>query len=472
MKVSRMEFRMLIDGELIDESEHIAVENPATGLPFAEAPDCSRATFERAVAAAARTFPEWRRDVEARAAVLRACADVAEANTAEIAELLTLEQGKPLTESAGEVALLIRRLRSFAEMRLEPEVVRDDPERRVTIRWEPLGVAGLIAPWNAPVAAISSKVAPALAAGNTVIFKPSPFTPLSTLRIAELWRDVVPRGVLNVVSGGDHLGPWITGDPTIRKISMTGSVATGVRVAQSAAVTLKRVTLELGGNDPAIVLDDVDVDDVASTIFTKAYRNCGQICIAVKRVYVPRALHDDFVEVLAGKVREVVVGDGLDPATHMGPLANAPQLERVRGLVAEARLNGCDVLDGASLPDAGGYFHAPSLVVGARDGMAIVDQEQFGPALPIVAYDDVSTIAPLTGREQYGLGASVWSADPERARSVATGITAGTTWINSHLLIDELQPFGGANMSGVGFENGRYGLRAYAEQRVLNEAVA
>jgi acyl-CoA reductase-like NAD-dependent aldehyde dehydrogenase len=314
------------------------------------------------------------------------------------------------------------------------------------------------------------KIAPALAAGNTVVLKPSPFTPLATLRLGELLRPVLPPGVLNVVSGGDALGVRMTGHPAVRKITFTGSVATGKRVAAAAAPDLKRITLELGGNDPAIVLDDADVDAVADGIFWSSFANAGQICSAIKRVYVPRSLHDALVDALADRARKVVVGDGTEKGTRLGPITTRPQFERVCELVEDALARGARAAAGGAPLDRPGNFFAPTVLTGIEDGVRIVDEEQFGPALPVVAYRDLEDAVERANGTHFGLDGSVWSADPERAASVATRLECGTVWINTHLVQGPAQPFGGARWSGIGVENGPWGLAGFYELQTLYRA--
>jgi len=297
------------------------------------------------------------------------------------------------------------------------------------------------------------KIAPALAAGNTVVLKPSPFTPLATLRLGELLRDVFPPGVLNVVSGGDALGARMTEHAAVRKITFTGSVATGKRVAAAAATDLKRITLELGGNDPAILLDDANVDAVADGLFWSSFANSGQICSAIKRVYVPRALHDALAEALAERARKAVVGNGAEKGTQLGPITTRPQFERVCELVEDALAAGGKAVAGGAPIDGPGNFFAPTVLTGVADGTRIVDEEQFGPVLPLVPYDDLDDAVRRANGTHFGLDASVWSADADRATEVAGRLECGTAWINTHLMQGPAQPFGGRKWSGIGVEN-------------------
>ncbi|MCI3949721.1 MAG: aldehyde dehydrogenase family protein, partial [Acidimicrobiales bacterium] len=289
----------------------------------------------------------------------------------------------------------------------------------VEVLRKPLGVVAAITPWNFPVSLASWKIAPALLAGNTMVLKPSPFTPLSSLRIGELLRAALPPGVLNVVSGGDALGGWMTAHPVPRKISFTGSVATGKRVAAAAAPDLKRVTLELGGNDPAILLDDVDPDAVVDKVFWAAFANNGQVCSAIKRVYVPEALYGRVVDALADRARAVRVGDGAAEGTELGPVNNRPQFERVAELVDDAVRGGARAVAGGSAREGSGYFFEPTILADVSDGTRIVDEEQFGPALPVIAYRDLDDAVERANATHFGLSGSVWSGDPDRGAEVA-----------------------------------------------------
>ena len=304
---------------------------------------------------------------------------------AELAPVLTAEQGKPLSDAGVEVFASAIWTQYFANLEMAPQIIQDDDEAYVELARRPLGVVAAITPWNYPLLLGFWKIAPALLAGNTLVLKPSPYTPLTTLKIGELLRDVFPPGVVNIVSGGDELGAWMTSHPVPRKVSFTGSVETGKKVAMSAAPDLKRVTLELGGNDPAIVLDDADPAVVASAIFAGAFMNNGQVCSAVKRVYVPEALYDDVVEGLAAHARSIKVGEGTEEGVKLGPINNEPQYERVKELVADALSHGATAVTGGKAMDGAGYFFEPTILAGLSDGTRIVDEEQFGPALPVVS---------------------------------------------------------------------------------------
>ncbi|WP_211260414.1 aldehyde dehydrogenase family protein [Amycolatopsis jejuensis] len=462
-----MRVTMTIGGQAVDTPAHLDVTDPATERVCGQAPDCSAEQLDAAFAAAATAFPAWHRLGSAeRGICLTAAAGTLEQATDELTLLLTTEQGKPLAQARAEIGTAVRWLRHFAGYEAPPEVIQDDDEAHAVAVRRPLGVVGAITPWNYPISLAAWKIAPALAAGNTVVVKPSPYTPLTTLRVGELLRGVLPDGVLNVISGGDALGALMTRHPVPRKITFTGSTATGRKVFAAAADDLKRVTLELGGNDPAIVLDDADLPGTARKLFLTAFANSGQVCAAVKRVYAPRRLYSDLVDALVHEASTATMGDGRDPDVLLGPINNRPQLERVADLVADAVRRGAVAAAGGSRLDRAGYFFAPTVLAGASDGMPIVDEEQFGPALPVVAYDDLDEVVQQANTSHYGLAGSVWGDDVERAAEVASKLDCGTTWVNSHLALAPARPFGGAKWSGVGSEGGRWGYEEFTQLKV------
>jgi acyl-CoA reductase-like NAD-dependent aldehyde dehydrogenase len=466
------DFTMTIDGNSIAGEHAFGVINPATGAVFAQAPECSRAQLDAAMDAASRAFRTWKQDVGVRRAALVACANAIKARVGELAPILTQEQGKPLARATEELIGAAVWFQYTASLEIPLEVVQDDAKARIEVRRRPYGVVGAITPWNFPVLLGVWKIAPALLAGNTIVLKPSPYTPLSTLKLGEILRDALPAGVLNVVSGNDQLGAWITSHPAVRKVSFTGSVATGKKVAAACAPDLKRMTLELGGNDAAIVLDDVDPQQVAEKLFWGAFANSGQICGAIKRLYVPERLEQPLVAALAAIAKGVRVGDGMQPDTQLGPLNNKMQFDRVNELVADAKqAGGRCVTGGAPLPGAG-YFIPPTLVTGLGEGSRLVDEEQFGPALPIVTYRDVADAVERANGTMYGLSGSVWSSNEARAIEVAGELECGTAWVNQHLAIVPNAPFGGAKWSGIGVENGPWGLLGFTELQTVNIAKA
>ncbi|RIK99747.1 MAG: aldehyde dehydrogenase [Proteobacteria bacterium] len=466
------DYTMTIGGQAVTSDGTFGVVNPATGQVFAQAPECSRAQLDVAMDAAVRAFRPWSRDVGRRKQALLACAEAIKARLGELAPVLTQEQGKPLAKASEELIGAAVWFQYTASLDLPVEVLQDDDKVRLEVRRRPYGVVGAITPWNFPVLLAVWKIAPALLAGNTVVVKPSPYTPLSTLALGEVLREALPPGVLNVVSGSDQLGAWITSHPAVRKISFTGSVATGKKVAAAAAPDLKRMTLELGGNDAAIVLDDADPRQVAEKLFWGAFSNTGQICSAIKRLYVHERIAPAVIDALAGVARGVTVGDGMQPGSQLGPLNNAPQFERVIELVDDAKNAGGKIVTGGAPLGGGGYFYPPTLVTDVAEGVRLVDEEQFGPALPILTYRDVDDAVERANGTMFGLSGSVWSASPERAAEVAGQLECGTAWVNQHLAIVPNAPFGGAKWSGIGVENGPWGLLGFTELQTVNIAKA
>jgi len=461
---------MTIGGQAVATEGTFGVFNPATGEVFAEAPECTPAQLDAAMEAAAKAYTDWKQDEDVRRQALRDVSGALMGGLAELAPLLTAEQGKPLNDANLEVFGSAMWCTYFADLERPREIIQDDDEAVVEVVRRPLGVVAAITPWNFPLNLAFWKIAPALRAGNTVVVKPSPFTPLTTLKAVELLQSVLPPGVLNVVSGGDELGAAMTSHPVPRKISFTGSIETGKKVALSAAPDLKRVTLELGGNDPAIVLDDVEVRSVADGIFGGAFANNGQVCSAIKRVYVPEAKYDEMVEALAERARAVPVGEGTDPRSKLGPINNAPQFARVKELVADALAGGAVAAAGGQPMDRPGYFFEPTILAGLSDGVRIVDEEQFGPALPVIAYRDLDDAVARANATHFGLSGSVWGADGDRAAEVAGRLECGTVWVNVHLALAPHQPFGGFKWSGIGVENGPWGLAAFTEIQAVHRS--
>ena len=462
------DFTMTIGGKSAPAVDSFDVINPATGAAFTTAPECTKAQLDTAMQAAADAYRTWRRDEAARREVLQRCAAVITERAGELAPILTQEQGKPLPQAFAEIMGAAMWFTYTATLQLPVEVLQDDESAHIEVRRRPLGVVAAITPWNFPLILATWKIAPALLAGNTVVLKPSPFTPLTSLKLGELLRDVVPAGVVNVISGGNDLGGWMTSHPIPRKISFTGSVATGKKVAAAAAPDLKRVTLELGGNDPAIVLPDANPKEIAAKLFWGAFQNCGQVCSAIKRVYAPEAMYDTLVGELAEIARGVRVGNGLEDDIQMGPLNNRPQFERVKELVEDAKKNGGRIAAGGETMGGAGYFYRPTVVAEVADGVRLVDEEQFGPALPIVAYKKVEDAIESANATHFGLGGSVWGGNAERAVEIAKELECGTAWVNKHLDLSPATPFGGAKWSGIGVENGRWGLYGFTELQTVN----
>jgi acyl-CoA reductase-like NAD-dependent aldehyde dehydrogenase len=460
------EFAMSIGGAAVAARQTFGVTDPSTAEVFADAPDCTRDELDSAMVAAAAAR-DWGQDDQARVAALSKAADAVAAAQDELAPILAREQGKPLQAAAFEVAETARWLSAAADLEIPFEVAQDDERGYATVERRPLGVVAAITPWNFPLLLAGWKLGPALRAGNTVVLKPSPFTPLSSLALGEVLNRVLPPGVVNVVSGGDELGEWMTGHPLVRKISFTGSVATGKLIAAAAAPDLKRYTLELGGNDAAIVLPDADVALIGRRLFWGAFINNGQICAGIKRILVPEGLHDDLVEVLADWAGKVRVGAWDEPRVQLGPINNAPQFERVSGLVEDALAHGAKAVAGGGRLPRPGYFFAPTILTEVAEGTRIVDEEQFGPALPVMTYRTVAEAAERANATSFGLSGSVWGTDSDEAAKVAAQLDSGVVFVNDHLTLEPHLPFGGVKWSGAGVENGPWGLEEFSSLRVL-----
>jgi acyl-CoA reductase-like NAD-dependent aldehyde dehydrogenase len=462
------QYGMLIDGRLVQTADRDDVINPALGAPFASCPRATQAQVDEAVGAAARAFKTWRQDEAFRRQKLQECAAAIQGRAQDIATLLSQEQGKPVSNAMAEVFGASMWISYYAGLEIEPEIIHDDAEKQIKVVRKPLGVVAAITPWNFPVILLAWKLAPAFLAGNTVVAKPSPFTPLTSLMVGEILKDILPRGVLNVLGGGGDVGAILAQHPLVRKISFTGSVATGKKIAAYAADDLKRTTLELGGNDPAIVLDDVDPAEVSDRLFWGAFQNSGQICSAIKRLYVHEKVYEPIVAALIERAKSVKVGNGLDPDTQLGPINNKMQLEKLMGMVDDAKRDGARIETGGARLDSPGYFYPPTIVTGAHAGMTLVDEEQFGTALPIIKYRDLEDALEQANRTHYGLGASVWTGNPERGESIVQEIESGTGWVNHHLDLTPATPFGGCKWSGIGYENGKWGYHEFTEIQTVN----
>ncbi|MDF2118838.1 aldehyde dehydrogenase family protein [Roseiarcaceae bacterium H3SJ34-1] len=464
------EFTHTINGKAETSKTSFDVINPATATAFAQCPDATKIQLNRAVASARRAFPGWaKKSFEERRAYLHKFAAAVRERSEELAALITREQGKPLSNALREMAGTANSLEQMANIELKDEVLRDDGKNRISMHFRPMGVVGAITPWNVPVGLASHKIAQALYAGNTLVLKPSPYTPLSTLLLGELSRDILPHGVFNVVGGGNAVGQWLTKHPGIDKISFTGSVATGKRVMESSSGTLKRVTLELGGNDPAIMLDDVDIAGATAKIFNGAFGNCGQICMAVKRVYVPEDLYEPVLEAFAQLARNHRVGEGFEPDVQMGPLQNKMQYDKVLDVLEDTkRQPGVRIVAGGHPLNRPGYFLEPTIVGDIGDNTRLVTEEQFGPILPVLKYTDLKDALARANDTTMGLAASVWTKDIEKGAKVAAQIQAGTVWVNHHVGSEADIPFGGFKQSGLGREHGVMGLQAYMEPQIIN----
>lgn len=463
-------FRLSIGGKLVGARETFDVINPATGQVFAQAPNASPEQLNEAVAAANTAFKSWSAlGYDERQVYLERFADALEEHRDDFVRLLTLEQGKPLeTMAAPEVDQAIRYIREIAMRRLPVEIVEENDTHVVELHHVPLGVVGGITPWNFPVLLSLWKVAPALITGNTFVLKPTEFTPLTALRYGEIAQSVFPAGVLSVVSGDKGLGPVLTGHPDVAKISFTGSTETGRHVLRAAAGTLKRVTLELGGNDAAIVMPDADYQAIIPQIFWGAFGHQGQWCVGVKRIYVPKAFHAEFVKAFVDYARTVKVGDGLDPEVGVGPVQNKMQFEKLKGFLDDIKANGQSIVLGGEIDESqAGYFFPITVVDNPPEDSKIVQEEQFGPIVPILAYDGVDDAIARANGSIYGLGGSVWGGDTKAAVAVANRMEAGMVWVNEIHTQSVDIPFGGVKQSGLGTEQGHEGRALFTNPKTV-----
>ncbi len=464
------EYQLVINGQLVAGAATLDVVNPATGKVLAQCARADKAQLNAAVAAAKSAFPSWSATpIASRRQLLLRIADAFEARSAEFARLLTQEQGKPLAHAGFEVQGAVAMIRAFAAMDLPDKVLRENASVRIVQQHAPLGVIAAITPWNFPLVLLMIKVAPALLAGNTVVAKPAPTTPLTSLLFGELCAELLPPGVLNVIVDQNDLGGLLTQHPDVAKVAFTGSTATGRKVMASVSGTIKRLTLELGGNDAAIVLDDVNVKEVAAKVFQGAMFNCGQVCLAIKRLYVPDSIYQAMCDELVKLANATVVGNGLDAATEMGPLQNKTQFEKVKEFLDDARAHGT-IIAGGKVLDREGYFITPTIVRDIPDDARLVCEEQFGPVLPVLRYASLDDAIARANSTEYGLGGTVWGSDATRAYAVAQRMATGTVWVNKHLEMSPDIPFGGAKQSGFGTEMGQEGLEEFTQSKIINMA--
>ncbi|HLY58494.1 MAG TPA: aldehyde dehydrogenase family protein [Stellaceae bacterium] len=466
------EYGLLINGKLVKGAATLDVINPATEEVLVAAPRADEAQLNEAVKAAKAAFPSWSATpIVERAACVNALADALSEQQPDFARLLTQEQGKPLPDAMGELFGAIAMLRYYATLDLPLKVLKEDDTQKIVQQHSPLGVVAAITPWNFPMILLMLKVAPALMAGCTVVAKPAPTTPLTTLKFGEICARVLPPGVVNVIVDQNDLGGALTGHPDVAKVAFTGSTATGKKVMASVASTLKRLTLELGGNDAAIVLDDVDPKEVAPKLFAGATMNSGQVCLAIKRLYVHESQYDAICDELGKLAREAIVDDGLKQGTQMGPIQNKAQFEKVKGFIEDAKAHG-KIVAGGEIADRKGYFIPPTIVRDIPDDARLVREEQFGPVLPVLRYSNVDDAIARANDTDYGLGGTVWATDLDRAFEVAKRIESGTVWINKHLDLPPDIPFTGSKQSGMGAEMGEEGLLEFTQAKVINMAKA
>lgn len=459
----------LINGELVTTAESLEVVNPANEQVIGRVPACGAEELNRAVAAARAAFKTWSKTpVDDRRAVIRNMAAAIEANFDELYRLLTSEQGKPHHQAQHEIHACAGIISAQSTLTLEETINEDSAERLSRTRRVPVGVVAGIVPWNFPLLMAVQKIAPAILTGCTIVLKPSPFTPLTTLKFAELIKDIVPAGVVNIITGEDALGPMMTSHPDIDKITFTGSTATGKRIMEGASKDLKRITLELGGNDASIVLPDADVEKVAEQLFWSSFTNAGQICVAAKRVYIHEDIYDDLSKAIAEYAKTVKVGDGSEQGTGVGPIQNKKQFERVCELIQDAKDNGYKFLVGGDVdPSGSGYYVPITILDNPPEDARIVAEEQFGPVMPLMKFSSDDEVIARANNSEYGLAGAVWTKDTERGVKIAEQLETGTVWINEFLHLSPFAPFGGHKQSGFGAEYGIEGLKEFTYSQVI-----
>ena len=459
----------LIDGELVTTDATLEVLNPANEQVVGLVPACGPDELDRAVAAARKAFKTWRKtSFEERQAVVQGIAGAIKANADELFRLLTTEQGKPHAQAQMEIHGAAGLAAAHSTLKLDEVVNQDDDTRLSRTRRVPVGVVGGIVPWNFPVMMAIQKIVPALMSGCTIVLKPSPFTPLTTLKIAELIKDVVPAGTVNIITGEDSLGPLITEHADIDKITFTGSTATGKRIMEGASKDLKRITLELGGNDASIVLPDADVSKVAEQLFWSSFSNAGQICVAAKRIYIHEDIYDELSQAIADYAKTVKVGDGSEQGTGVGPIQNKKQFDRVCELIEDAKDNGYKFLVGGDVdPSGSGYYVPITILDNPPEDARIVAEEQFGPVMPLMKFSTEEEVIARANNSEYGLAGAVWTGNPEKGVEIAEQLETGTVWVNEYLHLSPFAPFGGHKQSGFGAEYGKEGLKEFTYSQVI-----
>ncbi|KAL4945753.1 hypothetical protein BDV06DRAFT_8795 [Aspergillus oleicola] len=468
MPLDTTTFHNIINGELTSSAQTRHAINPANKEPNPEVPVATQEDLDRAVTAARAAFKTWSKKsyADRRKAIL-AYADAIEANKDELTALLTKEQGKPLTQAAVELSMAVTWTRSIPTIEIPENVLQDDDNAKVIQRYVPLGVAGAIVPWNFPVLLAIGKIIPAVYTGNTVIVKPSPFTPYCGLKLAELAIPHFPPGVVQAISGGDDLGPLLTEHPGIDKISFTGSTVTGRRVMASCAKTLKRVTLELGGNDAAIVCDDVDLDKIIPNLAILSFLTSSQICMMIKRLYVHEKIYSTFLEKYIAFVKNFPVGEGTAADTFIGPVQNSMQYEKAKNLFSSISSENLTAALGGTITDSKGFFIPPTIIDNPPENSRVVQEEPFAPILPVLKWSDEDDVVARANASDSALAASVWCKDVDRARRIADQLDGGSVWINTHFEVSPFVPFGGHKASGIGTEWGLQGLTQYCNSQSL-----
>ena len=464
-----------VDGAWVgaDDGATMPVVDPATAALVGTAPVCGAAETKRAIDAAQRAFPAWRaKTAKERSAILRAWASLMLQNADDLARILTAEQGKPLGEAKGEITIGAAYVEWFAEeaKRVYGDVIPTIAnDRRLVVVKEPVGVCGAITPWNFPSSMITRKVSPALAAGCTVVIKPAEATPFSAFALAVLAeRAGFPAGVLNVITGdAPAIGGELCANPIVRKLSFTGSTEVGRLLMKQVAPTIKKISLELGGNAPFIVFDDADLDAAAEGAMVSKYRNSGQTCVCANRFFVQESVYDAFTERLASKVAALKVGRGTEPGVTQGPLINGEALAKVEAHLSDAQAHGAKVAIGGKRHALGGTFYEPTVLTGVTPQMQIFREETFGPVAPLIAFRDDAEVVELANRSEFGLASYFYSRDIGRVWRVAEALEYGMVGVNTGLITTEVAPFGGVKESGLGREGSKYGIEEYVEVKYI-----
>jgi len=449
------------------------VSNPATGQLIGTVPNLGAAETRRAIEAADKALPDWRaRTAKERAQILRKWFDLMMANQEDLAVLMTVEQGKPLFESRGEIAYAAAFIEWFAEegKRAYGDVIpAHGRDKRIVVLKQPIGVTAAITPWNFPAAMIARKVGPALAAGCTMVIKPSELTPYSALAMCVLAeRAGIPAGVVSVVTGDSKpIGGEITSNPIVRKLSFTGSTAVGKLLMSQCSATVKKVSLELGGNAPFVVFDDADLEAAVAGAVASKYRNAGQTCVCANRIFVQAGIYDRFAQRLAEAAASLKVGNGLDQDTKIGPLIEAKAVEKVEEHVRDALAKGAKVITGGKRGDGAGHFYVPTVLTGIRADTLVMHEETFGPVAPLMKFETEAEVLRLANATEFGLASYFYTRDIGRAWRVAEGLESGIVGINEGIISTEVAPFGGVKESGIGREGSKYGLDEYLEIKYL-----
>ena len=465
-----MNTHLIINGVTVQgQAAFTDVINPATEEVIAQVASASVEQVNEAVQTALTAFKTWKNvsDADQAEAFKKIAADI-RTESAELAELITLEQGKPLGLAQFEVEAGASWIEFVSSLEIPVETIPDPSGKTIKVYNRPLGVVASITPWNWPFMIAIWHLIPALKTKNCVVNKPSEYTPLSTIKLVEIINRHLPKGVCSVVLGTGEVGGALSGHPDVAKVTFTGSTRTGQRILSNSVDSLKSVVLELGGNDVGLVLEDADLDVVAERIFGSAFLNAGQTCAALKRLYVHESVYDALTEKLLNIANAQVVGAGLDPETTFGPIQNKVQYEKVKGLIADAVAQGGQIITAAKNVPEKGYFVAPTLVTNVDNGIALVDEEQFGPVLPIIKFSDVNDVIAQTNQSEFGLGGSVWSTDIAKAEAIASQMETGTVWINSHSDLSPAAPFGGWKTSGLGFSFGLDGLLLFTHKQAIH----